>query len=144
VHWEANRWQPWRKKLDADLRAVSPLFRGMALARDWQPHVVVVGRTIAPGESGLAVVPELRELASDPYVLVVAKRYSEPEAQQALSRGADGYFDEADVDGLLRAVRAATKQATKLKRPVLRVLDGGLPLRSPQRRRPRAQKPDAA
>lgn len=143
IQWDTKYWESLTEHLCADVCCTSPLFKGVKLAHDWQPHVIVIGRRIAKNENGIDAVAELRRLSTNPYVIVAAKRYLEPDAVKAVSLGADGYFDESDAS-LLAVVRAAVRHVAKHSPPPLRLLDGGLTRRPRRVRQRQRERPGAA
>jgi two-component system, NarL family, response regulator NreC len=77
--------------------------------RGHHPRVLVLDLNM-PGESGLALIPRLREEAPDTQIVVLTMQRDPAFARQALSAGATGYVIKDAADGeLVTAVRLASR-----------------------------------
>ena len=82
--------------------------------RGHHPHVLILDLNM-PGESGLELIPRLREEAPETAIVVLTMQRDPAFARQALSAGALGYVIKDAADGeLVTAVRLAAKGRTYL------------------------------
>ena len=79
----------------------------LAIARETAPDLVIVDLRMA-GESGLDLVPSLREIDSTMSIIMLTGYGSIPTALEALRRGADHYLSKpVDLDQILAAYEAS-------------------------------------
>jgi len=77
--------------------------------RGHHPHVLILDLNM-PGESGLDLIPRLREQAPETAIVVLTMQRDPAFARQALTAGAIGYVIKDAADGeLVTAVRLAVK-----------------------------------
>lgn len=101
--------------------AVEALCRGRARA---MPNVLLLDIHL-PGETGIALLPAIREAAPEAAVVMLTIAEEEALIFKALQAGASGYLiKDAGVDTILEGVRQAAKGGTLMPSPVAeRVLD---------------------
>lgn len=77
---------------------------------EWAPDVVVTDMKL-PGESGMVLIPKLKQMSNPPGILMITAFGTVSQAVEALKQGADDFLTKPlDIEHLLIAIQKVLKQ----------------------------------
>ena len=101
---------------------------GLSLAHEIHPDVVLLDQNL-PDAAGLDILPGLRQVASNPAVVVITAYAAYPQAVEAIKSGASHYLSKPfDFSDLLQALAHVTARRSEADAPGLEDIVGATPV----------------